>query len=86
MAAMITADRVAVGAAFQSDTSRTFEGFGALTKADLQAAVAAIDDWVVANASAFNTAIPATPRAALTSAQKARLLMYVVRKRYEVGA
>jgi hypothetical protein len=86
MAAMITADRVAVGAAFQSDTSRAAEGFGAMTKVDLQAAVAAIDDWVVANASAFNTAIPVAARNALTSAQKARLLMYVVRKRYEVGA
>jgi hypothetical protein len=86
MAAMTTADRLAVGAQFQSDASAAREPFGAMTKADLQAAVAAIDDWVVANAAAFNTAIPATPRAALTSAQKARLLSYVVQKRYLTGA
>ena len=86
MAAMITADRLSVGAQFMSDTSQIREPFGALTKADLQAAVAAIDDWVVSNASAFNTAIPATARAALTSPQKARLLSYVVQKRYLTGA
>jgi hypothetical protein len=86
MAAMITADRITVGAQFQSDTSQAREPFGTLTKADIQAAVAAIDDWVVSNAAAFNTAIPATARGALTSAQKARLLSYVVARRYLVGA
>lgn len=86
MAALITADRIAVGASFQSDASRANEPLGAIVKADVQAAVAAIDDWVVANAAAFNTAIPVAARSALSTGQKARLLMYVVRKRYETGA
>ncbi len=56
-----------------------------ITKADLAAAVNAIDDWVDANAAAFNTAIPQPARAQLTAKQKARLLMHVVRRRFEVA-
>ena len=54
-------------------------------KADLRDAVNAIDDWVDANAASFNSAIPLPARTALTSAQKARLLMLVVSKRFEVS-
>jgi hypothetical protein len=86
MAALGSPDRIAVGAAFQADASIAREGFGAVLKSDLQAAVAAVDDWVVANAASFNTAIPLAARNALTAAQKARLLMYVVKRRYETGA
>jgi hypothetical protein len=86
MAALAGADRILVGALFQSDASMAREALGAVVKADIQAAIAAVDDWVVANASAFNTAIPLAARNALTAAQKARLLMYVVRRRYETGA
>lgn len=57
----------------------------AVTKTDLKAALDAIDNWVDANAASFNTAIPQPARANLTAAQKARLLMYVVRKRFETG-
>lgn len=86
MAALGSSDRIAVGAAFQADASIAREGFGAVVKADIQAAVAAVDDWVVANAAAFNTALPQPARTVLTAAQKARLLAYVVRRRYETGA
>lgn len=86
MAALSSPDRVAVGAAFQADASLAREGFGALVKADIQAAVNAVDDWVVSNAASFNTAIPVAARTALTPAQKARLLAYVVKRRYDVGA
>lgn len=86
MAALITADRIAVGAAFQTDASLARDPLGALTKADVQAAVAAVDDWVVANSAAFNTAIPTAARNALSPAQKSRLLSYIVKKRYETGA
>ncbi len=86
MAALSTPDRLGVGASFQTDVSQAREGFGALVKADVQAAVAAIDDWVVANAAAFNTAIPAAARTALSPAQKARLLMAVVQRRFQTGA
>ena len=57
---------------------------GVLTKAQLRAAVDAIDDWVDANAAAFNTAIPQPARGVLTSKQKALALMFVVAKRREV--
>lgn len=56
-----------------------------ITKADLRAAVDAIDQWAEDNATAFNSAIPQPARASLTAKQKARLLAYVVLKRYEVS-
>lgn len=54
---------------------------GALTKAQLRAAVDAVDDWVDANASAFNTALPQPFRGAATSAQKAIVLAFVALRR-----
>lgn len=53
-----------------------------LTKDDLTAAVAGIDDWVEANAADFNVAIPQPARAALTTPQKAALLSYVALARF----
>lgn len=58
----------------------------ALTKADILAAVAALDDFMNANAAAINNAIPQPARGALTTAQKARLLQIVVQARYIEGA
>lgn len=86
MAALNDTDRAAVNQQFQSDVSRDREPFGALTKTDIRAAVNAIDDWVVANAAAFNAAIPQPARGALTAAQKARLLSLIVARRYSTGA
>lgn len=86
MAVLSSPDRIDVGARFQSDASSNRETFGTLVKADIQAAVNAVDDWVVANAAAFNSAIPVAARNGLTAAQKAHLLMYVVEKRYATGA
>ncbi len=57
-----------------------------ITKADLRAAVDALDTFLNSNAAAINTAIPQPARGALTTAQKARLLMYVIRRRYMDGA
>jgi hypothetical protein len=56
------------------------------TKTDLRAAVNAVDDWVNTNASGLNTAIPQPARSALSSTQKARLLMLVIQKRFIKGA
>jgi hypothetical protein len=61
------------------------EGF-ALTKGDIRAAVNAIDDFLVTNATALNSAIPQPARAALSTTQKALLLTAVVRQRYLTGA
>jgi hypothetical protein len=57
----------------------------ALTKADLRAAVNAIDTWLDSNASALNAALPQPARGALTTAQKAQLLQFVVARRYLTG-
>jgi hypothetical protein len=86
MAALSQGDRTALGGQLQSDVSLARENFGNIVKADIQAAVNAVDDWVVANAAAFNAAIPAAARAALTAPQKARLLAIVVTRRFQTGA
>lgn len=79
MAVLSNADRESVWA----QTMRQVACSGVL-KAELRAAIDAIDNWVDANATAFNTAIPQPARSALTSKQKAALLMYVVSRRFEV--
>lgn len=56
-----------------------------ITKNDLRAALDAADAWVDANGASFNTAIPQPARSALTTSQKARLLLFVVRERYLDG-
>jgi hypothetical protein len=58
---------------------------GSVTKPDLRAAINDIDAWIDTNASAFNTAISQPARSALTSKQKAALLMLVVTKRFGVS-
>lgn len=82
MAALSNGDRVTIHAQWLRDNKTTL---GAVTKADLKAAVDAIDDWVESNASAFNTAIPQPARGQLTAAQKAHLLMVVVERRFAVS-
>lgn len=80
MAALAEADRVACWGKMMRESSSTL----ALTKPDLRAAVDAIDSWVESNQAAFNNAIPQPARGALTTKQKAGLLMIVVSRRYEV--
>lgn len=57
----------------------------AVMKADVLAAINATDDWLEANAASFNAALPAAARTGLTSKQKARLLVAVIRRRYEAA-
>lgn len=85
MGAMTQPDRTGVGAGFQTDVSQAREQFGALTKADIQAAVTAVDTWCDTNTASFNSAIPLPARTALTAAQKTRLLVYVIKRRFETG-
>ena len=86
MAALSGTDRVACWRSIMEEVSRRAEAFGALTKADLRAAVNALDDFLVTNASAINSAIPQPARAQLTTAQKAELFSIIVLKRYVKGA
>lgn len=66
-----------------ANTMRTDPGpWGAMTKADLLAAVNALDDFLEANAAAIHYAIPQPARGAMTVAQKARLLAYVALRRW----
>ncbi len=51
------------------------------TKAELLAAVAATDDWIEANMTAFNSALPVAFRSAATSAQKSEIFAYVLWRR-----
>lgn len=86
MAVLSDVDRADLWAEFMRELSRERDTFGDLTKAELRAAVNALDDFLNTNASSINTAIPQPARGALTTAQKARLLMFVVRQRYTKGA
>lgn len=86
MAVLSDNERAACWAEYMSDVSLARETFGALTKAELRAAVNAIDDFLNTNAAALNSAIPQPARGQLTTAQKARLLVAVVRRRYINGS
>lgn len=85
MANLTDGERFSVWAEFMSDVSRDREACG-INKADLRAAVDAIDSWINSNASSLNSAIPQPARGSLTMTQKARLLKLVINRRYLTGA
>ena len=61
---------------------RAFTGqFGGMTKADVQAAVDAVDGWADANAVAFNQALPLPFRTTAGAELKAALLAYICMRR-----
>lgn len=70
MAELSTGDRAETWAELMQEWSNAREAVG-ITKADLRAAVDAIDAWLNANAASANTAIPQPARSALTTTQKA---------------
>jgi hypothetical protein len=82
MAALTAEKRAEVHAGLMRANTETVT----ITKAQLRAAVDAIDQWVSDNAASFNAAIPQPARGALSAAQKSRLLMMVVAKRFAEGA
>lgn len=82
--ALNAGDRAFVNSLLQREWSGRNEQTGAMTKADLLAAVAAVDDWIDANAASYNQALPQPARDALTAPQKVELLYRVARRRYEV--
>jgi hypothetical protein len=81
MAVLSDASRIEIWAELQ----RTADNPGTVTKDDLRAAVDATDDWVDANSSSFNSALPVAARTALSARQKAYLLAYVVEKRWRLS-
>lgn len=58
-----------------------FGGFSDITKPDIKAAVDATDDWIEANASLFNLALPQPFRGAATPQQKTLILCWVAMRR-----
>jgi hypothetical protein len=81
VAVLLDADRQAVWEAYM----RLNLGLAGLVKAEMRAAVDAVDAWVNSNSTSFNNAIPLPARTALTASQKARLLLAVVERRYLAG-
>jgi hypothetical protein len=84
MAVLSETQRAEAWAEYMRQVSRDGEALS-LTKADLRAALDATDDWVSDNMIAYNSAIPLPARSELTTSQKARLIMYVVSKRFLEG-
>ncbi len=84
MAVLSDPDRLALWAEFMR-TSENILGTGAMSKTDLRAAINAADQWCDDNASAFNTAIPQPARGAMSARQKAALLVFVTKRRWELG-
>lgn len=82
MAVLSDAARTAIWREYAEEISAARAGVGSLTKAQLKAAIDAIDSWADANAAAMNSAIPQPARGVLTSTQKARLLMLVIARRH----
>ena len=60
---------------------RSTTSLGAVTKADLRAAVDATDAWIDTNAASFNSALPVAFRTGATLVQKTALFCYVAMRR-----
>lgn len=84
MPVLLDVDRLELRAKFMRQASDRRDA-RLLAKPDLLAAVQAADGWANANAASFNAALPLPARTALTGRQKAELLMFVIRRRWEVS-
>ncbi len=84
MAVLPAGDRASLRRDFASELSGSRTPCNT-SKTDLQAAVDAVDSWLDANAASLNAAIPVAARTTLTVKQKAQLLVYVIRRRFEVS-
>lgn len=86
MALLNAADLAVVYATFVADLNATNGAESiACNRPDVKAAIAAADAWADANAASYNAALPLPARTALTARQKARLLRYVIQRRFEVS-
>ena len=84
MAVLSVGDRAVLRRDFASELSGSRTPCNT-SKSDLQAAVDAVDSWLDANAASLNSAIPVAARTSLSVKQKAQLLVYVIRRRFEVA-
>lgn len=79
--ALTEQQRQDASAEFQRDESQdrmSISGF----KADVKILMDSLDDYLESNQLLINQAIPLPQRSRFTTRQKARALIYVVRKRY----
>ena len=81
MTALPDLNREAVRSRLAQQWSRDFSEI-AITKADLRAAVNAIDDYFNTNAATINQVLPEAARTGLTQGQKAYLLTTILEERY----
>lgn len=77
MAVLVDADRVRVW----KHLMRLSGGLGAMTKADLRAAVDATDTWIDGNQAAFNTTVPLPARTSMSTVQKTLMFCFVAMAR-----
>ena len=84
MAVLVDADRFDTWKRFMADAGNERQSLP-LLKTDLRAAIDAIDTWVDSNTTSYNNAIPQPARGALTTKQKAQLLLYVCKKRFDIS-
>jgi hypothetical protein len=84
MAVLSDSDRSAIWADFMASAGPLLETLFGMSKTDIRAAVDAADSWADSNAASFNTAIPQPARGAMTAKQKARLLVWVVERRWKI--
>jgi len=84
MAVLSDADRQQIWADFMASAGPLLESLFGMSKVDIRAAVNAADQWIDDNASSFNAAIPQPARGAMTAKQKARLLVWVVERRWRI--
>lgn len=84
MAVLSESDRVSVWEQWMRENKANIGG--ALTRAELRAAIDDADTWANDNAASYNSALPLPARTVLTASQKAMILMLIIAKRHLVGA
>ena len=83
--ALDNTDRQRVTTGLMRYWSRLFEPVSGISKTELLAAVAAMDDWIEANQAAINAALPQPFRANATTAQKTLLFCAVALARVSMA-
>lgn len=85
MAYLSSNDRAECTTNIQRDIDLSNETFGTMTKAELRDAVDALDAFLEDNKVTINNAIPQPARGAMTTKQKAKMLVWIVTQRYLTG-
>lgn len=85
MAVMASGDRALCKLDFMNETGILRETIIGCLKADVLAAINAADQWASDNAASFNTALPTAFKNNATAPQKARLLRWVIYRRWVTG-